>query len=183
MIHFQGTTQLNTLEIKKDEFRMVESKKWQLTKKILIVELLWHIFKILLPTCELIACNYMTDEKCTSVLQNTIDWLLLGDIVNASGIFCYCLYVVVKLFIYMRIYSKFEYDRHKCLLTCNLTGMLLSLPLTIVGKYFWYVDFCQYVHYRGFFYMYFFSCILPATFYIFTRADHDCFNCFNRIAP
>ena len=150
---------------------------------ILTVELLWHIFKIILPSSELIACAKMTDEQCTKVLQNTIDWLLLCDIANASWLFCYCLYVVVKLYIYMRIYSKFEYDRHKRMLTFNLTGMLLSLPLVIVGKYFWYVDFCEYIQYRGFFYMYFISCILPAAFYIFTRADHDCFNCFNRIAP
>ena len=117
------------------------------------------------------------------MLQTTIDWLLLCDIANASMLFCYCLYVVVKLFIYMRIYSRFEYDKHKIILSCNLTGMLLSLPLVIVGKYYWYVDFCEYIHYRGFFYLYFISAVLPAACYIFTRPDHDCFNCFNRIAP
>ena len=31
--------------------------------------------------------------------------------------------------------------------------------------------------------MYFSASVLPAVAYIFTRVDHDCFNCFNRMAP
>ena len=31
--------------------------------------------------------------------------------------------------------------------------------------------------------MYFAASVLPAVAYIFTRVDHDCFNCFNRLAP
>ena len=107
----------------------------------------------------------------------------MADMVELTLLLIYTLHVLVKLLTFMRKYSRLEYEKHKVPLSFNFLGLLISLPLCICGKYFWLVDYCQYVDQRGFYYMYFFSAILPAAAYIFTRVDHDCFHCFNRIAP
>ena len=171
------------LEIKKDDFRSDEMKKWLYTKIVLVLEFALHVIKVVLPLVTLIECRHFDEDQCKVILDHRITMLLLCDVINAGLLWLYVVFVVVKLFSFMRKYSRFEYNKHKLLLTCNFLGLLISLPLCMMGKYFWIVDFCKYVHFRGFFYMQFISCVLPATTYIFTRADHDCFNCFNRIAP
>ena len=171
------------LDIKKDDFRAAEMKKFTVIKVLLAVEVAYHLVKIILPIVTLLECDKCTQEECNLVVQNRIHWLLYSDLLDIFWLWVYVAYISVKLFIVMRKYSRLEYEKHVVMLSFNFLGLLFSLPLDFASKCFWLVDFSNYIDDRGFYYMYFIACVLPAAAYIFTRAEHDCFNCFNRIAP
>ena len=158
-------------------------KKYTTTKIVLAIQLGYDVSKALILFTSYALCNDYDSAQCTRKIKSRITWLLVADMVELALVLLYILYIFIKLFSVMRNYSRLEYERHKVPLALNFLGLLVSLPLCICGKYFWLVDYCVYIDYRGFYYMYFISSILPPVAYIFTRVNHDCFNCFNRIAP
>ena len=83
----------------------------------------------------------------------------------------------------MRKYSRLEYERHRVLNAFNFLGFFLSLPLVMLGKLMWLNNWDTYLTDRPIYYIVFWSEVLPALTFIFTRPDHDCFNCFNRLTP
>ena len=64
MIYHQGTNPLNLLDIQKDNFRVTEMKKWKAAKIALVVQLSYHIFKIILPFTTLAECLDWKSDEC-----------------------------------------------------------------------------------------------------------------------
>ena len=120
--------------------------------------------------------------------QNTVGlqrirWLEICDCVIAPILFIYALTILVKLLNRAKQHSHFEFHEHKVHLIVYALSLIISIPLIMLGIYFWMTDFEYFIVERWEYYVYFCSHILPTVVYILSRPDEDCFNCFNRQAP
>ena len=169
------------LEITKDDYRKAETKKLYWAKIAIAGQLIYEIVKIMLLSISYISCS--TEEICKRAISRNISWFLVSDIIESALLWFYTIYLFVRCFALMRKYSRLEYGRHMVPMSFNFLGLFLCFPLVMWGKYIWLENFCTYLQDSRPYLLMYFSGILPATTFIFTRLDHDCFNCFNRVTP
>lgn len=55
------------LDVKKDDFRVAEMKKYTVIKLVLFAELGYHVFKVVLPFVTLVNCESYGAEQCAAV--------------------------------------------------------------------------------------------------------------------
>ena len=105
------------------------------------------------------------------------------DIFVALIFFSYCLSILLRLLYITYQHSRFEFNEHKVSFIVNAAALITSIPLIMLGIYYWMTDFNGFEVNQWEFYIYYISHTLPTVIYIFIRPDEDCFNCFNRQAP
>ena len=169
------------LDTTKDDYRNKEKRNFFIAKIVMVVQVIYDSFKVLLLTITYMSCS--TKEACSRSINRDVTWFLFFDIIESALIWLYAIYLFINCFRLMNRYSKFEYEKHKVPMSFNFLGLFLCFPLFMWGKYIWLTRFTTYLELRRPYYLMFFSTVLPAVAFIFTRLDHDCFNCFNRITP
>ena len=182
MIKHQGEQHVNMLDITKDDYRKKERRMSRVVKIALTVTTVWSIIKIA-TLLVILSRGCVSETYCNGQIDKYIARYLIADIIEAALIWLLSIYLFARCLLNMRKYSNFEYKRHRLLTTLNFLGFFVSMPLVMWGKASWLDNWANYWSDRPIYYIVFLSEVLPALTFLFTRPNHDCFNCFNRITP
>lgn len=109
--------------------------------------------------------------------------MLYMDVLVQFLLTIYAGFAIFKLIYMSWQYSRLESKEHMVYFVANSLGLLTALPLVMLNLYFFSQNEENYGENRFAYYNEIIARVLPLVFYIATKRNEDCFNCFNRLAP
>lgn len=152
--------------------------------------MVWHVVKIILPIVLVQKCQdkgqpicpveVTTDSPCVDNALRLINWLMFADIILASSVMVWAIWVAFSLQFRMKSTFLHEFKEHRLSFLLNEIGVIVSIPL-IVFNFSFTICFSTYSSTHIYLsYVYFVSRTLPPLLYLVTKRNEDCLRCFNK---
>lgn len=185
MIYFQVQHSVSELNVVRDRFTKTEQFKVKMTRVTILLNLVYHLIKVIVPTCAQISCmtQDLTEKQCQNRTAARIQTMLICDTVYACLLFIYMLYCNIKLIYMSHKYSRLESNNHMRYFVITSLGLLLALPLVINDLIYFMYNTNTYADWRYGYYFDWLAKTMPSMVYLVSKRTEDCFNCFNRLAP
>jgi hypothetical protein len=169
---------------------MIERRRLSCFKCFLLFIVIWHVLKVVAPIVFVQICqgrnepicplNVTNDSPCVDRSLQLINWLMFADIVLASLVMLWAIWVAFSLQYRMKTTFLHEFKEHRVSFLLNEIGVIVSIPL-IVFNFSFTICFSTYSATHIYLsYVYFISRTLPPLIYLITKRNEDCLKCFNK---